>query len=79
MWLMYRIRLLTDKVINWRKSFDVIMLWEFTSAISPSIVGGTAVALFIINKEGVNTGKSTSIVLITALLDELFYVVFHLW
>lgn len=73
---MYRIRLLTDKVISWRKSFDVIMLWEFASAISPSIVGGTAVALFIINKEGVNTGKSASIVLITALLDELFYVVF---
>ena len=73
---MYRIRLLTDKVISWRKSFDVIMLWEFASAVSPSIVGGTAVALFIINKEGVNTGKSTSIVLITALLDELFYVIF---
>jgi len=71
---MYRIRLLTDKVISWRKSFDVIILWEFASAISPSVVGGTAVALFIINREGVNAGKSTAIVFITALLDELFYV-----
>lgn len=71
---MYRIRLLTDRVISWRKSFDVIMLWEFASAISPSVVGGTAVALFILNKEGVNAGKSTAIVFITALLDELFYV-----
>jgi len=71
---MYRIRLLTDGLINWRKSFDVIMLWEFASAISPSIVGGTAVALFILNKEGVNAGKSTALVFITALLDELFYV-----
>ena len=71
---MYRIRLLTDNAISWRKSFDVIMLWEFASAISPSVVGGTTVALFILNKEGVNTGKSTAIVLITALLDELFYV-----
>jgi hypothetical protein len=72
---MYRIRLLTDRAISWRKSFDVIMLWEFASAISPSVVGGTAVALFILNKEGVNTGKSTAIVFITALLDELFYVI----
>lgn len=71
---MYRIRLLTDGVINWRNSFNVIMLWEFASAVSPSLVGGTAVALFIINKEGVNTGKSAAIVLTTALLDELFYV-----
>ncbi len=71
---MYRVRLLTDNAISWRKSFDVIMLWEFASAISPSVVGGTTVALFILNKEGVNTGKSTAIVLITALLDELFYV-----
>lgn len=72
---MYRIRLLTDNALSWRKSFDVIMLWEFASAISPSVVGGTAVALFILNKEGVNAGKSTSIVFITALLDELFYVI----
>jgi glycosyltransferase 2 family protein len=72
---MYRIRLLTDNLISWRKSFDVIMLWEFASAISPSVIGGTAVALFILNKEGVNAGKSTSIVFITALLDELFYVI----
>jgi len=71
---MYRIRLLTDGVIKWRDSFNVIMLWEFASAVSPSLVGGTAVALFIINREGVNTGKSAAIVLTTALLDELFYV-----
>ncbi len=71
---MYRIRLLTDGVISWRKSFDVIMLWEFASALTPSVVGGSAVALFIVNKEIKNTGKATAIVMITALLDELFYI-----
>ena len=44
---MYRIRVITDKQISWRNSFDVIMLWEFASAITPSIVGGTGVALYI--------------------------------
>ncbi|MGK0280413.1 MAG: hypothetical protein ACI9RU_003196, partial [Litorivivens sp.] len=36
---MYRIRALTDNAISWRKSFDVIMLWEFASALTPSVVG----------------------------------------
>ena len=72
---MYRIRVLTDNQITWRNSFDVIMLWEFASAITPSVVGGSGVALYIFNKEGLSSGKSTAIVMITALLDELFYVV----
>ena len=72
---MYRIRVLTSKQISWRNSFDVIMLWEFASAITPSVVGGSGVALYILNKEGLSPGKSTTIVMITALLDELFYVI----
>lgn len=71
---MYRIRHLTDKAISWRNSFDVIMLWEFSSAISPSVVGGSGVAVFIVNKEGVKLGKSTAVVMVTAFLDELFYI-----
>lgn len=72
---MYRIRVLTDNEITWRKSLDVIMLWEFASAVSPSAVGGSAVAMFIVNREGINMGRSTAIVLITSLLDELFFVI----
>jgi uncharacterized protein (TIRG00374 family) len=72
---MYRIRLLTDNKIKWRQSFQVIMLWEFASALTPSVVGGSAVALYIVNKEINNIGKSTAIVMITALLDEMFYIV----
>lgn len=71
---MYRIRVLTDGQISWRRSFDVIMLWEFASAVTPSVIGGSAVALYIVNKEGVNMGRTTAIVLITAFLDELFYI-----
>ncbi len=72
---MFRIRILTENKISWRNSFDVIMLWEFASAITPSVVGGTGVALYILNKEGLSGGKSTAIVMVTALLDELFYVI----
>lgn len=72
---MYRIRVLTDYQINWRNSFDTIMLWEFASAITPSVVGGSAVAVYIVNKEGVNIGRSTAVVMTSALLDELFYII----
>jgi len=71
---MLRIRILTDYKISWRNSFDVIMLWEFASAITPSVVGGSGVAIYIVNKEGINLGRSTAVVLSSALLDELFYI-----
>ncbi|MBW6500420.1 MAG: flippase-like domain-containing protein [Bacteroidales bacterium] len=71
---MIRIRILTENDLTWRQAFKVIMLWEFTSAISPSTVGGTALAVVFIHKEGVSVGRSTSVVLATSFLDELYFV-----
>ncbi|HUX94420.1 MAG TPA: lysylphosphatidylglycerol synthase transmembrane domain-containing protein [Bacteroidales bacterium] len=70
-----RIRILTDKHLSWRQAFRVIMLWEFTSAITPSTIGGTAVAVVFIHKEGMTVGRSTSVVLATSFLDELYFVI----
>ena len=71
---MWRIKLLTKNKLTWKRSFYVIMLWEFASALSPGIVGGSAVAMFILNKEKINLGRSTVIVLISAIMDNLFYI-----
>lgn len=71
---MYRIRYLTNRELSWKSSLYTILLWEFSSAITPSVVGGTAVAIFIINKEGVAFGKSLAYVILTAVLDNLFFV-----
>ncbi|MFN8776180.1 MAG: YbhN family protein [Flavobacteriales bacterium] len=71
----YRIRILTDKQLSWRQSFEVIMLWEFASAMTPSVVGGSGIAMFILNREGINMGRSTAITFVTAMLDELFYII----
>jgi hypothetical protein len=70
-----RIRILTDNDLSWRQAFRVIMLWEFTSAITPSTVGGTAVAVVFLHKEGISVGKSTSVVLATSFLDEIYFVI----
>lgn len=72
---MLRLWVLTDKKISWLGNFQVIMLWEFASAMTPSVVGGSAVAMFFVGKEIKNTGRATAIVLITALLDEMFYII----
>jgi uncharacterized protein (TIRG00374 family) len=71
----YRIRVLSDGHLNWRQSFNVTFLWEFASALSPSVVGGSGIAMFIIGREGLALGRATAIVLVTALMDELFYVI----
>lgn len=71
----YRIRVLSDGHLSWRQSFNVTFLWEFASALTPSVVGGSGVAMFIIGREGIALGRATAIVLVTALMDELFYVI----
>lgn len=69
-----RIKLLTDRKLSWRQAFEIIMLWEFSSAISPSVVGGTGPAIYFLYKENISAGKSTAVVLAAIFLDELFFI-----
>ena len=72
---MIRIRVLSGNKLSWRQAFRVIMLWEFTSAITPSAVGGTSVAIVYVHKEGISVGRSSTIVMLTSFLDELYFIV----
>ena len=72
---MMRIRILSDKKLSWKQSFQIIMLWEFSSTVTPTSVGGSAVALFIIPLECIGVGRSTAIVMFATLMDELFYII----
>jgi uncharacterized protein (TIRG00374 family) len=71
----YRIREITGRELSWSRSIYVIIIWEFASAVTPSVVGGTAVAMFILNKEGIKMGKAIAYVMVTAILDNLFFVI----
>jgi len=73
-----RLRILSDGLLDWRRCFEIIILWSFASAISPSAVGGTALAIVILSLEGLTIGKSTAIAIATLLLDLIFFVVFSL-
>jgi len=70
---MVRVRALTDYQLSWYRSFIVIMLWEFSSALVPGMFGGGFLfAIFILNKEGVNMGKSITAIMNSSFLDGLF-------
>lgn len=71
---MYRLYLLSDKKIGFKGLFRVRMLYEFTSAATPSAAGGSTLEMIFINKEGVKFGESTSICILSLFLDELFFV-----
>jgi len=74
----WRLRILTDYELNWKRCLIIIILWSFASAISPSAVGGTALAIVILSLEGMTIGKSTAIAIATLLLDLIFFVSFAL-
>jgi uncharacterized membrane protein YbhN (UPF0104 family) len=71
---MIRLRVLSLGSFGWRQAFDSIMLWELASALTPSIIGGSAVAILILRREGMPVGRSVATVFVTAMMDELFYL-----
>ena len=73
--LTWRFRTLTDHDITWGQALRVNMLCEFTSAVTPSTVGGSSFGMIYLTGEGLNFGRSTAIMITTLFLDELFYVV----
>lgn len=73
---MVRIRVLTDNHLDWKRAFIVIMLWEFSSALAPGMMGGGFIfAIFILNREGIHMGKSITAIMNSSFLDGIFLAV----
>jgi uncharacterized protein (TIRG00374 family) len=70
----YRIRSISEKVLSWRQAFGVIVVWEFASCVLPSAAGGTAAAPVILTREGIPLGKAIAYTIVTAFLDNFYYV-----
>lgn len=69
-----RLRILSDGAFSWKKCIELIFIWEFSSAVSPTSVGGSAVAFFVLAQEKLSTAKTATIVLYTIVLDTIFFV-----
>lgn len=70
-----RYRYLTEKKLSWKQCIKVTLLAEFGTAITPSSVGGSSMAVLFLTKENIPVGRSTAMVFVTLLLDELFFVI----
>jgi uncharacterized protein (TIRG00374 family) len=53
---------------------ELIVIWEFASAISPTSVGGSGVALLLLAQEKLSGAKTVSVVLYSMVLDTIFFV-----
>ena len=71
----YRLRVLANKEFSWSKSIELIFIWEFASAVSPTSIGGSAVALFLLAQEKISTARTVAIVLYSVIIDTLFFVI----
>ncbi len=69
-----RLRILSEGEFSWRKCIELIFIWEFSSAVSPTSVGGSAVAFFVLAQEKLSTAKTATIVLYTIVLDSIFFI-----
>lgn len=74
--LSWRFHTIAGGDLSWGRAVKVDLMCAFTSAITPSVVGGSALAIFYLNREGIKVGRATTLTLTTLFLDELFFVLF---
>jgi hypothetical protein len=70
----WRLRMMTDNAFGWGKSIELIFVWEFSSAVSPSSIGGAGVALFFLSQENLTGAKTVSVVLYSMVQDTIFMI-----
>ena len=71
----YRLKILSDHEFSFKHAVELVFIWEFASSISPTSIGGSAVAVFFLAQEKISAAKAVSIVLYTVILDTLFFLV----
>ncbi len=69
-----RLYILSEHDFSFRKCIELVFIWEFSSAVSPTSVGGSAVALFVLSQEKLSAGRTASLVIYTIVLDTAFFV-----
>lgn len=71
----WRLRIISSNFFSWIKSIELIFIWEFASAVTPTSVGGSAVAMFLLAQEKLSGVKTFTIIIYSAVLDGLFFIV----
>ena len=72
----WRLRIMTDNAFSWPKAIELIVIWEFSSCVSPTSVGGAGVAFFLLSQEKLSGAKTISVVLYSMVIDTLLFIIF---
>ena len=73
--LTLRFRHLCQRKLSVAEAFRINVLCEFTSAVTPSAVGGSGLAFVYLNREGVSMGRSIFTMFAALLADEAFLAI----
>lgn len=70
----WRLRTMSHQYFSWKKSIELIFLWEFASTISPTALGGSASAIIFLTQERYGIAKSVALILYSVVLDTLYFL-----
>ena len=73
--LALRIQKLSGGHFSLWKSIELIFIWEFSSAVSPTSLGGSLVAFFMLAQERLSAARTATIVIYTIIIDTIFFVI----
>lgn len=73
--LTLRFRHLCQRKLSIAQGFRINVLCEFTSAVTPSAVGGSGLAFVYLNREGISMGRSIFTMFAALLADEAFLAI----
>ena len=73
--LTLRFRHLCQRKLSIAEAFRINVLCEFTSAVTPSAVGGSGLAFVYLNREGISMGRSIFTMFAALLADEAFLAI----
>ncbi|MBK7437679.1 MAG: flippase-like domain-containing protein [Saprospiraceae bacterium] len=71
----WRLYYLVDGILSFWKCFKLIIIWEFSSAISPTSLGGSAVSVFVLSQEKIGASRTLATIIYTVILDSLFFLI----
>lgn len=72
---MYRLRVMSGMPLKFSQLFRIRMLYEFTSAVTPSAAGGSSLEVLFIHREGVKVSRATSMTVLALFMDEMLMIV----
>ncbi len=70
----FRLHTLTGGYFSWRKCLELIVLWEFSAAVTPTSKGGPVVMMFVMTQEKLPAGRTAAAVFYAMVLDSGFFV-----